>query len=64
MNENGWIKNIGNQPSCNVDVKLDCDEFDWPGVDCVRYNQNPNDWEWTISISGISITHYRPTLIN
>jgi hypothetical protein len=57
-----WIENKGEKPSIKVDVKCNCDEPEWPGRDLVRYDQDPDDWDWQRQIGGIEITHYRPTV--
>ncbi len=54
-----WIENKGLKPDADyVHIRLNCDVEDWPGVTDVRYNQNPNRWDWQRHIGGIEITHY------
>ena len=55
-----WIANSGMRPELEqVHIKLNCDEEDWPGVECVRYFQNPHDWDWVARGMGcVAITHY------
>ena len=44
-----WIKNEGKIPDANlVDVKLACDEDGWPGIECIRYKQNPKGLDWSL----------------
>ena len=52
-----WQSNCGHAPTLSrVDIKLNEDE-DCPGIQMVRYNVNPREWDW--SRFGLHITHYR-----
>jgi hypothetical protein len=58
--KSAWVSNTGVKPDAKrVDIKLNCYEEEWPGVDCIRYNQNPSDWDWTLLQGDSTITHYR-----
>lgn len=59
-----WIQNNGERGSfppvtCTVDIKLNCDVEDQPGVPCIKYSVNPRKWDWQRKIGGIEFTHYR-----
>lgn len=42
-----WIKNTGTMPNePKVHIKLNCDEVDMPGIQCIRFNQHPERWDW------------------
>lgn len=54
-----WIKNEGTKPAASrVDIRLDIDEPEWPGVPFERADQDPNDWDWML-LQSPKITHYR-----
>lgn len=45
-----WIDNTGTPPEyAHVDLMLNGDEEDWPGVQMIRYDQRTKEWDWTIS---------------
>jgi hypothetical protein len=56
-----WNKNDGTKPFGLVDIELNCDVDEWPGIPDVRYAQDPNDWDWRIHMGGVEISRWRPT---
>lgn len=55
-----WIKNDGKRPPLDfVDVKLNVDADDAPGITKVMYWQKPIEWDWNAGWSCVRITHYR-----
>lgn len=42
-----WIKNMGTCPDVDrVHIKMFCDEEDQPGIQVIRYNEDPKRWDW------------------
>ena len=59
-----WIENTGTKPDLtSVDIKLNRDVDDWPGIIDTRYAQTPDDWDWNVYSHSVAITHYRQTLL-
>lgn len=57
----GWNKNTGVKPDHTklVDIELNCDEVDAPGIPCIRYNEEVNRWDWQTRIGGVEIIYWR-----
>ena len=54
-----WMKNEGKAPPfAVVDIKLNIDEPDMPGVGAIRYGVRWEEWDWS-TFDGVRITHYR-----
>lgn len=63
LDEDGWIKNEGQAPELAlVDIKLNEDEEEWPGVPMIRFGVEPRHWDWS-ERTFCAITHYRPSTV-
>lgn len=59
MKAQDWVPNTGIKPNYRVDIKLKSYDFEFAWIDCIRFNQDPDNWDWQMHIGDCEITHHR-----